>query len=68
MAYKFAYIYAVLIILLMKVKTKSIGISLPSDLYEHLENKRGMISRSRFYRELIVVGMNQKRIGREHAD
>lgn len=47
------------------IRTKSIGISLPSDLYEYLENKRGMISRSRFYRELIVVGMNQKRIGEE---
>lgn len=50
------------------MKTKSIGISLPTDLYEHLENKRGMISRSRFYRELIVEGMNQKGIGGEDAD
>lgn len=51
----------------MKVKTRSIGISLPADLYEYLENKRGMISRSRFYRELLLVGMNQK-IGTEHAN
>lgn len=52
---------------MMKAKTKSIGISLPTDLYEQLENKRGMISRSRFYRELIVVGMNQKTLGGKHA-
>jgi hypothetical protein len=35
------------------------GISLPADLYTVLEQKRGSISRSRYYVDLIRLGLKQ---------
>jgi len=35
---------------------------MPNDLFERLEDKRGMISRSRFYRELIKKGLDNTEV------
>jgi len=38
-------------------RTRITGISMPGDLYERLEKGRGSISRSRFYRDLVLLGL-----------
>lgn len=42
---------------MQQTQTKVTGISIPQDLYNELEEKRGSISRSRFYCELLKLGL-----------
>jgi len=42
------------------LKTRITGISISEELYKKLETKRGSISRSRFYCELLKLGLDAK--------
>jgi len=44
----------------MSKKVRVTGIAVPEQLYKMLENKRGRINRSRFYVDLIRLGLQQE--------